>query len=142
MAAAGPERHARQLRHGPGRTQAPFAFRTAAARKHPRTSCLGSADGLDPTDYPTPSFASADASALAEAELKFTATVLTYARHAQIGRVHYSRVSADIYYDLAAPEPGAVLTKLSEAKGVAAALDSFNPPQPVLNGEINSPIIA
>jgi L,D-transpeptidase YcbB len=87
-----------------------------------------SADGLDPTDYPTPSFASADASALAEAELKFTATVLTYARHAQIGRVHYSRVSADIYYDLAAPEPGAVLTKLSEAKGVAAALDSFNPP--------------
>ena len=54
-------------------------------------------------------------------ELKFTATVLTYARHAQIGRVHYSRVSADIYYDLVAPEPGAVLTKLSEAKDVAAA---------------------
>jgi L,D-transpeptidase YcbB len=87
-----------------------------------------SADGLDPRDYPIPSFASTDASALAEAELKFTATVLTYARHAQIGRVHYSRVSADIYYDLVAPEPGAVLTKLSEAKDVAAALDSFNPP--------------
>jgi murein L,D-transpeptidase YcbB/YkuD len=87
-----------------------------------------SADGLDPSDYPIPSFASADASALAEAELKFTATILTYARHAQIGRVHYSRVSADIYYDLVAPEPGAVLTKLSEAKDVAAALDSFNPP--------------
>jgi L,D-transpeptidase YcbB len=87
-----------------------------------------SADGLDPSDYPTPSFASADPSALAEAELKFTATVLTYARHAQIGRVHYSRVSSDIYYDLVAPEPGVVLTKLSEAKDVAAALDSFNPP--------------
>jgi L,D-transpeptidase YcbB len=87
-----------------------------------------SADGLDPSDYPTPSFAGADPSALAEAELKFTATILTYARHAQIGRVHYSRVSADIYYDLVAPEPGAVLTKLSEAKDVAAALDSFNPP--------------
>jgi L,D-transpeptidase YcbB len=87
-----------------------------------------SADGLEPSDYPIPSFASADASALAEAELKFTATLLTYARHAQIGRVHYSRVSADIYYDLVAPEPGAVLTKLSEAKDVAAALDSFNPP--------------
>jgi L,D-transpeptidase YcbB len=87
-----------------------------------------SADGLDPSDYPTPSVASADVSALAEAELKFTATVLTYARHAQIGRVHYSRVSADIYYDLVAPEPGAVLTKLSEADDVAAALDSFNPP--------------
>jgi L,D-transpeptidase YcbB len=87
-----------------------------------------SADGLEPSDYPIASFASADPSALAEAELKFTATVLTYARHAQIGRVHYSRVSADIYYDLVAPEPGAVLTKVSEAKDVAAVLDGFNPP--------------
>jgi len=87
-----------------------------------------SADGLDPGDYPIPSFANADPGALAEAELKLTATVLTYARHAQIGRVHYSRVSADIYYDLAAPEPGAVLTKLADAKDIAAALDGFNPP--------------
>jgi murein L,D-transpeptidase YcbB/YkuD len=87
-----------------------------------------SADGLDPSDYPVPSFANADPGALAEAELKLTATVLTYARHAQIGRVHYSRVSADISYDLVAPEPGAVLTKLAEAKNVAEALDSFNPP--------------
>src|SRR5882672_7758571 len=87
-----------------------------------------SADGLDPNDYPVPSFANADAGALAESELKFTATVLTYARHAQIGRVHYSRVSADIVYDLVAPEPGAVLAKLADAKDTAAALDSFNPP--------------
>jgi L,D-transpeptidase YcbB len=101
-----------------------------SARAKAATTYLAgvSADGLDPSDYPTPSFASADVSALAEAELKFTATVLTYARHAQIGRVHYSRVSADIYYDLVAPEPGAVLTKLSEASDVAAVLDSFNPP--------------
>ncbi len=87
-----------------------------------------SADGLDPSDYPVPSFANAEPGALAEAELKFTATVLTYARHAQIGRVHYSRVSADISYDLVAPEPGAVLARLAEAKNVAEALDSFNPP--------------
>jgi L,D-transpeptidase YcbB len=87
-----------------------------------------SADGLDPGDYPVPSFANADAGALAESELKLTATVLTYARHAQIGRVHYSRVSADIVYDLVAPEPGAVLAKLVEAKNMAEALDSFNPP--------------
>ncbi len=86
------------------------------------------ADGLDPNDYPVPSFANADAGALAESELKLTATVLTYARHAQIGRVHYSRVSADIVYDLVAPEPGAVLAKLADAKDMAAALDSFNPP--------------
>jgi L,D-transpeptidase YcbB len=87
-----------------------------------------SADGLDPSDYPVPSFANADVGALAESELKLTATVLTYARHAQIGRVHYSRVSADINYDLVAPEPGAVLAKLADARNVAEALDSFNPP--------------
>jgi murein L,D-transpeptidase YcbB/YkuD len=87
-----------------------------------------SADGLDPSDYPIPSFANADAGALAESELKLTATALTYARHAQIGRVHYSRVSADIFYDLVAPEPGAVLTKLADAKNIAEALDGFNPP--------------
>jgi murein L,D-transpeptidase YcbB/YkuD len=86
------------------------------------------ADGLDPGDYPVLSFANADAGVLAEAEMKFTATVLTYARHAQIGRVHYSRVSSDIYYDLVPPEPGAVLGKLADAADVAAALDSFNPP--------------
>src|SRR5262252_5945348 len=77
------------------------------------------ADGLDPSDYPVPSFMNADAGALAEAELKFTATVLTYARHAQIGRVHYSRVSSDIFYDLVAPEPGAVLAKLADVRGHA-----------------------
>jgi murein L,D-transpeptidase YcbB/YkuD len=87
-----------------------------------------SADGLDPGDYPVPSFANADVGALAESELKLTATVLTYARHAQIGRVHYSRVSADIVYDLVAPEPGAVLAKLADARDTAATLDSFNPP--------------
>jgi murein L,D-transpeptidase YcbB/YkuD len=87
-----------------------------------------SADGLDPSDYPVPSFANADVGALAESELKLTATLLTYARHAQIGRVHYSRVSADIAYDLVAPEPGAVLAKLAETKNIAEALDSFNPP--------------
>jgi len=88
------------------------------------------ADGLDPSDYQLPGFANADAGALAEAELKFTATILTYARNAQIGRVHYSRMSADVFYDLVAPEPGAVLTKLADAKDIAAALDGYNPPQP------------
>jgi murein L,D-transpeptidase YcbB/YkuD len=86
------------------------------------------ADGLDPGDYPIPSFANADPGALAEAELKFTAAVLTYARHAQIGRVHYSRVSSDIVYDLVPPEAGAVLAKVTDAANLAEALDSYNPP--------------
>jgi len=88
------------------------------------------ADALDPSDYPIPSFANADPAALAEAELKFTASILTYARNAQIGRVHYSRVSADIVYDLVAPEPAAVLAKLADAANVVEALDSYNPPHP------------
>jgi L,D-transpeptidase YcbB len=86
------------------------------------------ADGLDPGDYPVPSFTSADPGALAEAELKFTSTILAYARHAQVGRVHYSRVSADISYDLVPPDPGSVLTKLTSDSDIAGALDSFNPP--------------
>jgi L,D-transpeptidase YcbB len=56
--------------------------------------------------------------------------VLTYARHAQTGRVHYSRVSPDIVYDIVKPEPGDVLAKLAKASDAAAALDSYNPPQP------------
>ena len=87
--------------------------------------------GLDPTDYPAPDFKSATtADALAAAEIKFTNSVLTYARQAQIGRIHFTRVGADIQFDLVAPEPAKVLAKLADASDVAAALDSYNPPQP------------
>ena len=87
------------------------------------------ADGLDPADYVLPTIkAGADAAALAEAELKYTATVLTYARHAQIGRVHYSRISPDIAFTLVAPEPADVLGGVADANGIAAALERFNPP--------------
>jgi L,D-transpeptidase YcbB len=86
------------------------------------------ADGLEPADYPVPDFASlSDPAALAEAELKLTATVITYAHHAQIGRVHWSRVSADISYDQKAPDPADVLAAMVEATDVAAALDSYEP---------------
>jgi murein L,D-transpeptidase YcbB/YkuD len=86
-------------------------------------------DGLDPADYPLPEIkAGADAGALADAELRYTETVLTYARHAQIGRVHFSHISPDISYNLAAPEPAEVLGKLTDAKDIDAALDQFNPP--------------
>jgi L,D-transpeptidase YcbB len=87
--------------------------------------------GLDPGDYPVPSFSAASTpDALAEAEVKFTNSVLTYARQAQIGRIHFTRVGADIQFDLVAPEPAKVLASLAEASDVRAALDSYNPPQP------------
>lgn len=87
------------------------------------------ADGLDPADYPVPEIkAGADPVGLAEAELRYTETVLTYARHAQIGRVHYSRISGDISYNLVAPEVGDVLGGLVETNDVAGALERFEPP--------------
>ena len=87
--------------------------------------------GLDPNDYPIPDFKSAATpEALAEDELKFTTSVLNYARQAQIGRIHFSRVGADIEFKLVAPEPAEVLAKLANDKDTGKALDSYNPPQP------------
>src|SRR5512141_1952909 len=60
--------------------------------------------GLDPQDYPVPDFAAAvTPEDQAAAELKFTNSVLTYARNAQIGRIHFSRVGNDIDFKLNAP---------------------------------------
>ena len=86
------------------------------------------ADGLDPGDYPVPNFASlTDPAALAEAEIKLTASVITYVHHAQIGRVHWSRVSGDIFYERSAPDPREVLNTVMEATDVGAALDGYEP---------------
>ena len=85
-------------------------------------------DGLDPADYPIPDFSAAnDPGALAEAELRLSNSIITYAHHASVGRIHWSRVSPDISYTEPAPEPPDVLAKMVEAKDVAAALDSYEP---------------
>ena len=104
----------------------------ADARAKAAIDYLGQVDsvGLDPTDYATPDFKSANTpEALAEDELKLTAAVLNYARQAQIGRINFTRVSADIQFDLVAPEPAKVLTKLAEDTDTAKSLDGYNPPQ-------------
>jgi murein L,D-transpeptidase YcbB/YkuD len=67
---------------------------------------------------------------LAEAEIKLTAAAVTYARHASIGRVHWSRVSADIEYSTPAAEPADVLAGIASASDAAAALDSYEPQTP------------
>ena len=104
----------------------------ANERAQSAIAALAQADtvGLDPSDYPTPDFKSAvTADAQAEAELKLTAAVLTFARHAQAGRMSFTRVSPDLSFDPVAPEPAAVLAKLVDSKDAAAVLDSYNPPQ-------------
>ena len=88
------------------------------------------ADGLDASDYRSPDFAAAASpDALADAELRLTIAALAYARHAQTGRVHYSRISSDIIYNLVPPEPAEVLGKLVGAQNAGEALGSYDPPQ-------------
>ncbi|QAU37555.1 L,D-transpeptidase family protein [Bradyrhizobium guangdongense] len=87
-------------------------------------------DGLNPADYPVPDFAAATTpDALADAELKLTASMLDYARQAQSGRMHWSQVSADILYPEHPVDPNEVLAKVTTAADASAALDSYNPPQ-------------
>ncbi len=87
------------------------------------------AHGLEPGDYPTPEFrVGAEADALADAELKLTQSIITLARHAQIGRVHFTRIAADIAYEQERPEPADVLGKIAKAGNAVDALESFHPP--------------
>ncbi len=86
-------------------------------------------EGLNAADYPIPDFAAATPDLLAEAELKLTASMLDYARHAQSGRMHWSQVSGDIQYPEHPTDPSEVLANVTTAKDASAALDSYNPPQ-------------
>jgi murein L,D-transpeptidase YcbB/YkuD len=87
------------------------------------------AEGLNPDDYPVPAFAAAtSADALADAELKLTASMLDYARHAQSGRMHWSQVSGDIQYPEHPIDPAEVLANVTTARDSSAALEGYNPP--------------
>ena len=85
------------------------------------------ADGLEPADYKAPSFAGLAPDALAEAELRLTRAVLTYARHVQAGRFPYTRVSKNIELPQAAPEPADVLSSVADAADAGKALDVYSP---------------
>lgn len=109
-------------------------------------------DGLNPADYPLPDFAAAATpDALADAELKLTASMFDYARQAQSGRMHWSQVSGDILYPEHPVDPSDVLAKVTTAADASAALDSYNPPQKLykglkaklaeLRGQGNGPVI-
>ncbi|WP_256805692.1 L,D-transpeptidase family protein [Bradyrhizobium sp. Bra64] len=109
-------------------------------------------DGLNPADYPVPDFAAATSpDALADAELKLTASMFDYARQAQSGRMHWSQVSGDILYPEHPVDPNEVLAKITTATDASAALDSYNPPQKLykelkaklaeLRGQGNGPVI-
>jgi hypothetical protein len=85
------------------------------------------ADGLDPADYPVPNISASvtDPAALAEAEVRLSASVVTYAHHASVGRVHWSRVSSSILYEVKPPVPADVLGAMADAKDVAATAELY-----------------
>src|SRR6478736_3790477 len=89
-------------------------------------------DGLDPADYPVPSISTSisDPAALAEAEVRLSASVVTYAHHASVGRVQWSHVSSSILYEVKPPAPAAVLVAVADAKDVAATLAGYEPQAP------------
>ena len=84
------------------------------------------ADGLDPADYPIPTFG-AEEDKLAEAELMLSASVVRFARHASTGRVAFSRVSGAIFFDQRSPEADEILNKVSAGDSPVAALEAFHP---------------
>ncbi len=87
------------------------------------------ADGLDPKDYPMPRLNVGSAEEQAQAELKFTEMLLTYARHAMTGRVHFSRVTPNVEYKLAF-DADDVLRKIAASNDLPKTLDTLNPQQP------------
>jgi murein L,D-transpeptidase YcbB/YkuD len=114
------------------RNYSPLWFSNGAANDRAKAAVgyLASVDrdGLDPSEYPMPDpKAASGADATADAEIKLTGAVLTYARHALNGRIAWSRISADIYYNGPSMEMREVLSILAASNDVAATLDSFEP---------------
>ena len=125
---------------------------TAAAKGVVARLKDAASDGLNPADYPVPDFTAATTpDALADAELKLTASMLDYARHAQSGRMHWSQASGDILYPEHPVDPNEVLAKVTTAADASAALESYNPPHKLykelkaklaeLRGQGNGPVI-
>ena len=86
-------------------------------------------EGLNAADYPVPDFKAATSpDALADAEMKLTASMLDYARHAQSGRMHWSQAGSDILYPEHPIDPAEVLANVAAAKDASAALAGYNPP--------------
>ncbi|HSR76109.1 MAG TPA: L,D-transpeptidase family protein, partial [Xanthobacteraceae bacterium] len=117
------------------RTYAPLWETAGAANDRAKAAIayLATVDseGLDPAEYAVPSFKNATSpDQLAEADLRMTATLLTYARHAQNGRINPSRVVPEIAYTGEPLDPADALAKLSDSKDIAATLADFNPSNP------------
>ncbi len=97
----------------------------AIARIH-----ASAADGLIPAEYKIPDMNAASPDAQADAELRLTAALVTFARHLQAGRFPYARMGGEILMPQTPPDVADALTTLAEATDMAAAIETFSPPQP------------
>ena len=89
------------------------------------------ADGLEPSEYAAPELkAGLEPDALADADLRLTVAALAYARHAATGRVSFTRISNDIYYDQKFPDASDVLAKLAATSDTKDTLASYLPQHP------------
>ena len=88
------------------------------------------ADGLVPTDYKLPDLAAGSPDAQAEAELRFTAALITFTRHLQAGRFPFQRMGGEIMLPQEPPNVIPALEKIAAATDVAAAINAFEPPHP------------
>jgi L,D-transpeptidase YcbB len=88
------------------------------------------ADGLIATDYKIPELAVTSPDAQADAELRLTATLLTFARHLQAGRFPFNRMGGEIALPQQPPDTAVVLTRIADADNAGSVIDEFSPPQP------------
>lgn len=104
------------------------AWTEAAKSVSARLAAAGE-DGLDARAYAVPNLAEKpDEKAVADADLRFSAAALVYARDARGGRVNLASISRLITPQLDLPNADAVLTKLSDAGAKAGdALQGYNP---------------
>ncbi len=116
------------------RNYAPLWFERGAASARANAAITriqsSAADGLIAAEYRFPEMANAAADAQAEAELRLTATLITFTRHLQAGRFPYARMGGEIMLPQEPPDIAATLNAIAGASDVAAAIDAFSPPQP------------
>ncbi|MEJ2625117.1 MAG: L,D-transpeptidase family protein [Pseudolabrys sp.] len=86
-------------------------------------------EGLMPSDYPVPPFATlSSAERLAKGDIGLTYSLLTFVRHLATGRIAPRRVFAQVEYGSHTPDPDRILTTVFAARDVSAAIESFDPP--------------
>jgi murein L,D-transpeptidase YcbB/YkuD len=116
------------------RNYAPIWFERGAVSPRARAAITrihaSNADGLIPAEYKIPDLSTTEAAAQADAELRLTATLITFTRHLQAGRFPFARMGGEILLPQTPPDVAAMLAALADSTNISATIDTFSPPQP------------